>query len=297
VTQWITSSPGSARDLPIHRHSSAPKSHQPPPSGRGGSGDDASVASDAADMPDGTEDAMLHDELVALIGRLDHDFTDTSLLLQAVTHRSWCAEHPGTPSNERLEFLGDAVLGLFVTDFLFHNNPTLPEGQLAKSRAGVVSMVALAGVAAQLGLGGALRLGRGEANSGGREKPSILADALEAVIAAVWIDGGMAAAQPLVVGLLADRMKVAAAGPGGGDFKTRLQEHASRMADALPEYHIVETGPDHAKEFAATVRIAGRQWGAGRGRSKKEAEQAAAADALDQIMAEDNTRVAGGGDN
>jgi ribonuclease-3 len=218
------------------------------------------------------------------------------LLLQAVTHRSWCAEHPGTPSNERLEFLGDAVLGVFVTDHLYRTNPTLPEGQLAKARAGVVSAVALAGVAAELGLGDVVRLGRGEDNSGGRSKSSILADATEAVIAAVWLDGGIEAAQPLVVGLLAERMTQAAAGPGGGDFKTRLQEQAARMADELPSYQISETGPDHAKEFTATVRIAGRQWGVGVGRSKKEAEQAAAASAWDQIMDQDDTHVAQGGE-
>lgn len=213
-----------------------------------------------------------------------------------MTHRSWCAEHPGTPSNERLEFLGDAVLGVFVTDHLYRTNPTLPEGQLAKARAGVVSAVALAGVAAELGLGDVVRLGRGEDNSGGRSKPSILADATEAVIAAVWLDGGIEAAQPLVVGLLADRMTQAAAGPGGGDFKTRLQEQAARMADELPSYQITETGPDHAKEFTATVRIAGRQWGVGVGRSKKEAEQAAAASAWDQIMDQGDTHVAQGGE-
>jgi len=254
--------------------------------GSGGSGDDGGLV-------DGADDGAL----AALAERLGHKFSDTALLLQALTHRSWCAEHPGTPSNERLEFLGDSVLGVFVTDHLFRTNPTLPEGQLAKSRAGVVSMVALASVAAELGLGDVLRLGRGEANSGGREKPSILADALEAVIAALWLDGGMAAAQPTVVSLLADRMAQAAAGPGGGDFKTRLQEQASRMADALPEYDLAENGPDHAKEFTATVRIAGRQWGEGRGRSKKEAEQAAAANALDQILAGDEIQAARGGEN
>jgi len=232
--------------------------------------------------------------LEALAARLGHRFDDPSLLVQAVTHRSWCAEHPGTPSNERLEFLGDAVLGVFVTDHLYRTYPTLPEGQLAKARAGVVSTVALAGVAGELGLGDVVLLGRGEDNSGGRTKPSILADALEAVIAAVWLDGGDQAAHPLVVGLLADRMAQAAAGPGGGDYKTRLQEQASRMADELPQYQLAETGPDHAKEFTATVRFAGRQWGVGVGRSKKEAEQAAAASAWDQIMAQDEAHVARG---
>lgn len=245
---------------------------------------------------DDAEGQDLEPGLAAFADRLGHRFSTPSLLVQAVTHRSWCAEHPGSASNERLEFLGDSVLGVFVTDHLYGTNPTLPEGQLAKARAGVVSAVALAGVAADLGLGEVIRLGRGEDNSGGRTKPSILADALEAVIAAVWLDGGMEAAQPLVVGLLTDRMAQAAAGPGGGDFKTRLQEQASRMADVLPQYQIAETGPDHAKEFTATVRIAGRQWGVGVGRSKKEAEQAAAANAWDQIVAEDEAHVARGGE-
>ncbi len=234
--------------------------------------------------------------LDAFASRLGHRFGDMSLLVQAVTHRSWCAEHPGTPSNERLEFLGDSVLGVIVTDHLYRTNPTLPEGQLAKARAGVVSAVALAGVAAELGLGDVVRLGRGEDTSGGRSKPSILSDAIEAVIAALWLDGGMQVTQPIVVGLLADRMAQAAAGPGGGDFKTRLQEQASRMADELPHYQLTETGPDHAKQFTATVRIAGRQWGVGSGRSKKEAEQAAAASAWDQIMVEGEAHVARGGE-
>jgi ribonuclease III len=215
--------------------------------------------------------------------RLGYAFVDPGLLEQAVTHRSWCAEHEGEPSNERLEFLGDAVLGVVVTDQLFRDYPRLPEGQLAKTRAEVVSSAALAPMARDLGLGAALRLGRGEELSGGRDKTSILADALEAVLGAIWLDGGLAAVDPVIRRLVADTLRSAVAGPGGADFKTRLQEEAAKRADALPEYRMSETGPDHAKVFDATVSVAGEVWGHGTGRSKKEAEQAAAADAWERI--------------
>jgi ribonuclease-3 len=179
-------------------------------------------------------------------------------------------------SNERLEFLGDAVLGLVVTDHIFRTYPDLPEGELAKVRATVVSAAALAEVALELELGDALLLGKGEDASGGREKPSILADATEAVIGAVYLDGGWPAAADLVLGLLGDRIAAAAAGPGGQDYKTRLQELAARELESLPEYVVVDEGPDHAKRFFATVLLNGEQHGAGEGRSKKQAEQAAA---------------------
>jgi ribonuclease-3 len=193
-----------------------------------------------------------------------------------MAHRSWCAETPGVKSNERLEFLGDAVLGLVVTDHIFRTYPELPEGELAKVRAAVVNAGALAELAAELDLGRALHLGKGEDASGGREKPSILADAMEAVIGAVYIDGGYDAARSLIMGLLGDRIEEAAAGPGGQDFKTRLQELAAQRFDQLPQYAVDDEGPDHAKRFFATVRIAGDVRGSGEGRSKKQAEQAAA---------------------
>ena len=193
-----------------------------------------------------------------------------------MAHRSWCAETPGNESNERLEFLGDAVLGLVVTNHVFRTYPDLPEGHLAQVRAAVVNAGALAEVAEQLGLGQDLLLGKGEAASGGREKPSILADAMEAVIGAVYIDGGWEAAAELVMNLLGPRIAEAAAGPGGHDFKTRLQELAARKFDQLPRYDVVGEGPDHAKRFSAVVYIAGRPAGTGEGRSKKQAEQGAA---------------------
>jgi ribonuclease III len=226
-----------------------------------------------------TTSEPLHD----VAARLGHAFADPRLLEQAVTHRSWCSEHPGEPSNERLEFLGDAVLGVVVTDQLFRDHPHLPEGQLAKTRAEVVSSAALAPMARQLGLGAALRLGRGEELSGGRDKASILADALEAVLGAIWLDGGLEAAAPVVRALVAPTLADAVAGPGGADFKTRLQEEAARRAESLPIYRIAEMGPDHAKVFDATVSVAGEIWGHGTGRSKKEAEQAAAANAWERM--------------
>ncbi len=193
-----------------------------------------------------------------------------------MAHRSWCAEVPGNLSNERLEFLGDAVLGLVVTDYLYRTYPDLPEGQLAQVRASVVNAEALAEVADEIELGASLLLGKGEDASGGREKPSILSDAMEAVIGAVYIDGGWDAAAELVMGLLGDRIVEGAAGPGGHDFKTRLQELCARVYDELPRYHHTSEGPDHAKRFSATVSVKGEAVGQGEGRSKKQAEQAAA---------------------
>ena len=247
----------------------------------------------SGDLPPDAEAPAVGDHDVAcrqLQSRLGHVFSDPQLLTRALTHRSWCAENRGEPSNERLEFLGDSILGLVVTDHLYRSNPDLPEGHLAKARAAVVSSTALAEVAAELLLGDALRLGRGEELSSGRSKSSILADAMEAVFGAVWIDAGMDSARPLILGLLADRIDSAVAGPGSGDFKTRLQEMSANLGDSPPVYEIAESGPDHAKEFTATVMIAGERWGTGSGRSKKEAEQAAAAEACDRIGATDGPR-------
>ena len=168
------------------------------------------------------------------------------------------------------------MLGLVVTDHIFRTYPELPEGELAKVRASVVSAAALAEVAAEIDIGDALLLGRGEDASGGREKPSILADAMEAIIGAVYLDGGRDAAEELVMGLLGDRITDAAAGPGGQDYKTRLQELAARSFEALPAYAVDDDGPDHAKRFYASVSIGGESYGRGEGRSKKQAEQAAA---------------------
>jgi ribonuclease III len=163
-----------------------------------------------------------------------------------------------------------------VTDHLFRTYTELPEGELAKVRASVVNSAALAEVAVELELGAAILLGKGEDASGGREKPSILADAMEAVIGAVYLDGGYAAAAELVMNLVGDRIQEAAAGPGGQDYKTRLQELSAHRFEHLPRYEVHDEGPDHAKRFYATVSLGGEVQGRGEGRSKKQAEQAAA---------------------
>jgi ribonuclease-3 len=222
----------------------------------------------------------------ALAARLRWDVGDDDLLLRALSHRSWCAETAGAQSNERLEFLGDAVLGLVVTDHLFLTYPTLPEGELAKVRASVVNSAVLAELAAELDVGDAILLGKGEGASGGREKPSILADAMEALIGAVYLDRGWPSAADLVMRLLGDRMVEAAAGPGGQDYKTRLQELCARQLDQLPHYQVTDEGPDHAKVFDAVVIVRGSEVGHGHGRSKKQAEQAAARVAWERLTEE-----------
>jgi len=177
------------------------------------------------------------------------------------------------------------VLGLVVTDHLFRTFPHLAEGELAKVRASVVNAGVLADLATELGIGPCLALGKGEDASGGREKPSILSDAMEAIIGAVYLDGGWAAASELVLRLLEGRIAEASAGPGGQDYKTRLQELAARRLDTLPRYDVAEAGPDHAKRFYATVFLDDEECGSGEGRSKKQAEQAAAEQAWRALTA------------
>ena len=198
------------------------------------------------------------------------------LLDRALMHRSFAYENGGLPTNERLEFLGDSVLGLIVTDTLFRSYPDLPEGQLAKLRAAVVNMRALAGVARGLDLGAYVRLGKGEEGTGGRDKSSILADTLEAVIGAVYLDKGLSLADELVHRLFDPLIARAARLGAGLDWKTSLQELTAEMALGVPEYHVEESGPDHQKFFRAFVRIGAQTYGQGEGRSKKEAEQQAA---------------------
>jgi ribonuclease-3 len=224
--------------------------------------------------------------LEALAERLGYRFQDHALLARSMAHRSWCAETTSEDPNERLEFLGDAVLGLVVTDHVYRTYADLPEGELAKVRASVVNSASLAEVAAELELGDALLLGKGEDLSGGREKPSILADAMEAVIGAVYIDGGWDEAAAMVMRLLGERIAEAAMGPGGQDYKTRLQELGARRFDQLPRYEVLDEGPDHAKRFFATVHLGDRACGEGEGRSKKQAEQAAARMAWERLQGE-----------
>ena len=208
---------------------------------------------------------------VALGTAVEHD-----LLERALTHRSFAYEQGGLPTNERLEFLGDAVLGLVVTDALYTLHPDLAEGQLAKLRASVVSTRALAGVARELGLGRWMRLGKGEDVTGGRDKASILADTMEAVIAAVYLDRGMAGATTVVRALFDPLMHAAAQHGAAMDWKTALQEITASRGLGVPDYVIAESGPDHEKRFTASALVAGEARGDGAGRSKKEAEQVAA---------------------
>lgn len=222
--------------------------------------------------------------------RLDHAFDDPKLLELALTHRSWCAEHPGSPSNERLEFLGDAVLGLVVARWLYERFGEWSEGDLAKTRASLVSAATLAEVGRSAGLGDLLRLGRGEDASGGRHKPSILADAVEAVIGAAYLDGGIGVADRAVGLLLGPRLDAAAGSPGREDFKTRLQELAARLGFGPPVYDVATSGPAHDKLFEAEVR-AGAVRGCGTGTTKKEAEQRAARVAYAALASEPRPEV------
>jgi len=204
---------------------------------------------------------------------------DRELLRRALTHRSYAYENGGLPTNERLEFLGDSVLGLVVTDALYRRHPDLPEGQLAKLRAAVVNMRALADVARGLDLGRHVLLGRGEETTGGRDKSSILADTLEAVLGAAYLTLGIDVASALVHRLVDPLLESSATLGAGLDWKTSLQELTASVGLGVPEYAIEEEGPDHAKVFHAAAVVGGVAHGRGVGHSKKEAEQEAASTA------------------
>ena len=210
-------------------------------------------------------------------------FSDPSIRAAALTHRSYAFEQELDVNNERLEFLGDAVLGLVVTDVAYRDFPEMPEGELAKLRAAIVNMSALADVARDLRLGGFIMLGKGEEMSGGRDKASILADALEAILGAIYLDRGLGAARAFIERVFRPRMVAYVRGEGERDYKTILQELASADLHAMPEYKISDQGPDHLKEFTATVYLNGKAWGKGIGRSKKEAEQQAAHEAYEKL--------------
>ncbi|MGI5128946.1 ribonuclease III [Pseudonocardia sp. CA-107938] len=214
---------------------------------------------------------------------------DDELLTLALTHRSYAYENGGLPTNERLEFLGDSVLSIVVTERLYRDHPDLHEGQLAKLRASVVNMHALAGVAAVLGgsgLGAFLLLGRGEELTGGRSKSSILADAMEALIGAVYLQHGLETARDVVHRLFEQLLLGAPLLGAGLDWKTSLQELTASAELGVPEYVIGESGPDHMKVFTATAVVGGRELGDGAGRTKKEAEQKAAELAYRTLKAE-----------
>lgn len=210
---------------------------------------------------------------------LGYRFGDPAYLEQALRHRSWVSETGRGPSNERLEFLGDTILQLVVTDFIFREYPGLSEGQLAKLRASVVNRDVLHRMAAGLDLGRYLTLDRGEEATGGRSKPSILADAMEAVIGAVYLDGGLGVARRLVMGIWEERIRTEAESPGRSDYKSRLNVELGSDAHDV-RYTVTGAGPDHEKLFTATVFLGEDELGAGSGRSKREAEQSAARRAL-----------------
>ncbi len=216
--------------------------------------------------------AELQDRLEEVVGGR----CDEALLVRALTHRSYSYENDGLPHNERLEFLGDAVLGLVVTDTLFAEHPDLPEGRLAKLRAAVVNSRALAEVARGIGLGDFVRLGKGEEATGGRDKSSILADTTEALIGCVYVSIGLPAAEALIHHLLDPLMRRSAALGAALDWKTSLQEIAANGDLGSPEYRVAAEGPDHDKTFTAEAVVADEVVGSGVGRSKKAAEQRAA---------------------
>jgi ribonuclease-3 len=216
---------------------------------------------------------------------LGYAFSDPELLQRALTHRSLEAEDPSELSNERLEFLGDAVLGLIVAEML-HGTGTMSEGSMAKVRAAVVDVIGLSIVARRIDLGAHLRLGRGEAASGGSHKASILADTMEAVIGAIYLDGGLEPAQRFIVEHWRPLVDERSAAPGERDYKTRLQEVLAQSS-RIPEYESDGTGPDHAREFVARVSCDGDLLGQGHGTSKKRAEQEAARHALEHLLGSD----------
>ena len=219
----------------------------------------------------------------ALAKVLDVPVSDPELLALALMHRSYAFEAGGVPTNERLEFLGDAVLGIVVTDDIYHRFPDAPEGRLAKIRAAAVNTASLADIARGLGLGDHVLLGRGEEQSGGRDKDSILADTMEAVLGAVYLDSGLETATELVRRLFSTLLDDLATRSASLDYKTSLQEFTAAHMSSLPVYELTESGPDHEKRFTAVVLVEDEAVGNGEGRSKKEAEQAAAQQAYDEL--------------
>ena len=220
-----------------------------------------------------------------LENKLGYRFRDAGLLEHALTHSSYANEHraAGITSNERLEFLGDSVLGLVVAEYLFRTHPDMPEGELTRTRAALVCEDSLHEVARTLGLGAYLRLGKGEDSGGGRSRPSILADAVEATLAAVYLDGGFDAARGIVQNFILNKEREKAV---DRNYKTGLQERVQRTPGRRVGYRLVEEiGPDHDRVFVMEVTVDGKVAGQGQGRTKKEAEQLAAKAALEQIEA------------
>ncbi|MGV0716533.1 ribonuclease III [Mycolicibacterium sp. XJ662] len=221
--------------------------------------------------------------LAALGVKLPHD-----LLTMALTHRSYSYEHGGLPTNERLEFLGDAVLGLTITEELYHRHPDRSEGDLAKLRASIVNTQALADVGRNLsgaGLGSYLLLGKGEENSGGADKASILADGVESLLGAIYVEHGIEVAREVILRLFGELLDTAPTLGAGLDWKSSLQELTAARGMGAPSYVVTSTGPDHDKEFTATVIVTEIEYGKGVGRTKKEAELKAASAAWNTLSA------------
>ena len=228
-----------------------------------------------------------------LLDALGVDLPD-ELLSLALTHRSYAYEHGGLPTNERLEFLGDAVLGLTITDELYHRYPDRPESYLAKLRASVVNTLALAEVARRLsekGLGVHLFLGRGEETSGGADKSSILADGMESLLGAIYLQHGIEVVRDVILRLFGPLLDTAPTLGAGLDWKTSLQELTAARGMGAPSYLVTSTGPDHEREFTAVVVVMDTEYGSGMGRSKKEAEQKAAAASWETLDAAGKTPI------
>lgn len=210
---------------------------------------------------------------------------DPEMLVLALTHRSFAYEAGGLPTNERLEFLGDSVLGLVVTDWLYHRHPDLPEGELAKMRAACVSQRALAVVARDIGLGPLVLLGKGETATGGHDKDSILCDALEALLGIVYLSHGLEGARAVILRLIGPSLALAADAGASLDWKTSLQEACAARGMGVPRYEVSGEGPDHERTFTAVVYVDDEPRGQGTGTAKKHAEQQAAAEAYAAVDA------------
>ena len=219
-----------------------------------------------------------------LIARLGVD-VNPQLLELAFTHRSFAYENNLSANNERLEFLGDAVLGLVVTEELYTRYPDLDESKLSPLRSGIVNMRALADIARELNLGQYMRIGKGEEITGGRDKNSLLADSLEALFGAIYLNHGFTDTARVILNLITPTIEVAKSQGAGLDGKTALQELAAARQISLPEYQISESGPDHDKSFVATAIVGGEAIATGSGKSKREAEQAAARTAFEILNA------------
>jgi len=229
---------------------------------------------------------MSKQDIAALESSLGYGFEDKGLLLEALTHKSYHHENPEkSPSyNERLEFLGDSVLGLVVVEYLFKSEKNFSESTMSKIKSYLVKESVLADVAASIALGSYLRFGKGERETGGREKKSILADAMEAVLGAMYIDGGYGVARDVILRLLMNKIDTAISSEQFFDFKTDLQEESQIKFGVLPQYRTVkQEGEEHRKMFTVDVFIKGSKYGRGKGRSKKEAETLAAKEALSKI--------------